>query len=128
MSFWKCDLYEFEMKLNKIRFKIVHNPITMSDQIDCAMDEEYPLIDVQEIKQPCGCIRMTTYNHDEEFDGYETDREEIEEKLCTTHEEQLKEKAKIIQMLNDQFNWVAARLQEARREYKNLKKELFRRK
>lgn len=100
----------------------------MSDQIDCGMDEEYPLIDVQQIKQPCGCIRMTTYNHDEEFDGYETDREEIEEKLCTTHEEQLKEKAKIIQMLNDQFNWVAARLQEARREYKNLKKELFRRK
>lgn len=49
-----------------------------------------PTLTRYKLAAPCGCYEISTYNDDPEFEGYDTDREEIEFKMCKNHRDKVK--------------------------------------
>ena len=42
-------------------------------------------------KRDCGCTKTTSFNDSENFNGYDTDREEVNINLCDIHKAELME-------------------------------------
>lgn len=72
--------------------------------------------------KPCGCKRVVCYDDDPNFNGYDTDREEVNITLCTNHKEDMKILKEEESHVKQQMKAISESLSEIQSRQKSLLK------